>query len=139
MKNKVGRSLKFMMAALIFLASCAPVNATLEGKSVMLPKDGISALQVKVNRGGLDSCALPGSQSGKIGRQTYWESSMGSQGSLRTDLYELDEITNTGSCDPTRPIFIKVEDASKLPEQQTNPSSKESPFIPVGGTANSRK
>lgn len=128
-----------MMAALIFLASCAPVNATLEGKWVTLPNEGVPALQVKPDRSGLDSCRLPGSQPGRIGRQTYWESSMGSQGSIRTDLYEVDGVADTGSCDPMRPVFIEAGVAGKLPEQQTNPSSQETPFAPIGGTPNSKK
>lgn len=139
MKHKIGGSFRFVMAALIFLASCGPVNSTLEGKSIFLPKDGVSALQVKLDRSGLDSCRLPGSQSGKIGRQTYWESSMGSQGSIRTDLHQIDEITDMGSCDPMRPVFIKTKDAGNLAEQQSSSPSKETPFVPVDGTPNSKK
>lgn len=139
MKHKVGGGFRLMMAAMIFLASCAPVNATLEGKRVTLPNEGIPALQVKVDRSGLDSCRLPGPQTGTIGRQTYWESSMGSQGSIRTDLYEVDEVASMGSCDPMRPVFVEAEEAGRLPEQQTNPSSQEAPFTPIGGTPNSKK
>ncbi len=139
MKHKVGGGFRLMIAALIFLASCAPVNATLEGKRVTLPNEGIPALQVKIDRSGLDSCRLPGPQTGTIGRKTHWESSMGSQGSIWTDLYEVDEVTDMGSCDRMRSVFIKTEVAGKLPEQQTNPSSQEAPFTPIGGTPNSKK
>lgn len=96
---------------IVFLAlvGCTPK----EGTKVMIPND-TKAFQVKWDRSGLTTCNLP-TQEVTVTRNTYWESTMGSAGSVRINISEV-SLSNYGSCDSTKSVFIKDETLNDLIE-----------------------
>ncbi|MFZ6034658.1 MAG: hypothetical protein ACOYUB_00705 [Patescibacteria group bacterium] len=95
-------------ALFLALAGCAPPA---EGTRITIP-DETKAYQVKYDRSGLTTCELP-SQEVTITRNTYWESSLGSQGSIRFDISEV-SVSNYGSCETTKGVFISDETLNDL-------------------------
>lgn len=100
---------RLLTLGLLFIASCAPKS--LEGITYLLPEGGFEALQV--NGGRLVSCRVGGNQKAKVTRETYYDASLGSAGSERTDLLEV-SVSDRGSCNRPGGVFLKRKEAKKL-------------------------
>ena len=129
MKHRGSVGFRLLATALIFItAGCMP-GKSLAGATLQIPAVGVPAWQIKSDRSGHDNCQIGGGQQARVTRETYWSPNTGASGdNLSTDLVEID-VTNPGSCDSIRPIFLTRKTASKLDKEiaSTSPEGGRSP------------
>ncbi|MFA6081426.1 MAG: hypothetical protein WC741_03380 [Patescibacteria group bacterium] len=134
MRNRTSIGLGLLAAGTIFLAGCAPKNPSMEGITLLVPQDGISAIQVKSDNSGLEGCRINGNQIVTITRDTFWSPNTGSGDDLRQDLKEV-KVKDTGSCRKDKSIFLSKEDAEKLQKEGVKSTPEGKPiFVPLEET-----